>query len=341
MKKIKSIHICGLLFVLSASAQAATTHCYNKVSIGNNPTVINASITLKPTAELYLGSDRAPGLLTNRLDITGDYTGEAGAKVFLSLLGNPTQAKSGFVEISGTANGSTEIIPDLFDGWKGERFDVIRAKAENSNADAFFISKAFADCGAYNVFLTHREENGSFVWSVYGTPAAPLIVPLLNHTILVNNNDATNGGYKFVYYSWYKDGELLKEGSHYDLGGSYYTGGTSLDAAEYHTEMLDTESRWHYTCPYLYQSQDIAQKVTAYPNPVSRGMQVYVKVEDDDEALYKNATVEIYNYMGQYFGKVQTDGRRITPVNLPQTAGIYILKFKANGVETAFKIIVN
>ncbi|GHT09260.1 hypothetical protein AGMMS49525_18290 [Bacteroidia bacterium] len=87
--------------------------------------------------------------------------------------------------------------------------------------------------------------------------------------------------------------------------------------------------------------QEVSPQVKAYPNPVNRGMQVYVEVEQGNETLLDNATVEIYNSLGLYIGKVNAEGRRVTPVDLPQRAGVYILKFKSNDLETNFKIIVN
>lgn len=219
---------------------------------------------------------------------------------------------------------------------------MVRAKAEGSNADAFHIKEVIGDCGEYNVFLVHRKDGADLIWSVYGTRSLSLLVPLKNHTLLANNNAETNGGYKFVYYYWYKDGQLLQEGSHDELGGSYYTGGADLDVgAEYRVKVIDTEGKYHYSCLYRYLPQEITPQVKAYPNPVSRGMQVYVEVESGNETLLDNATVEIYNSLGQYLGKVKAEGRRITPVELPQRAGVYILKFKSNDLETNFKIIVN
>jgi len=84
-------------------------------------------------------------------------------------------------------------------------------------------------------------------------PCLPLIVQLGNYTLLVNNNSATNGGYKFDYYYWYKNGILIKEDSHAGNGGSYYTGGADFEAnADYTVEAIDSEGNHHFSCPYRY-----------------------------------------------------------------------------------------
>ncbi|MDR0832604.1 MAG: hypothetical protein LBN93_00200 [Candidatus Symbiothrix sp.] len=98
MKKIQLIYFFGLMFVSPVVAQTSTANWHSQVSIGDNPTIINADITLKPTAELLLGSHLQRGLKTNKLDVTGNYTGEAGAKVYLSIAGNTKEDGHGFIQ---------------------------------------------------------------------------------------------------------------------------------------------------------------------------------------------------------------------------------------------------
>jgi len=294
--------------VLPASLKATSVDWCNKIAISGNPASVHANIHLQQTGELFLYPDERQ---TNRLDITGDFTGTAGAKIFLGA--------NGFINLSGVANGLTEIIPGMFDDWDGSPIDLVRAKRDGSDADAFYVRETAAACGEYNIHPEHRTEGEYLIWYISGTRIFPLIKQLGNHTLLVNNNSETNGGYKFVYYYWYRDGQILKEGSHEDFGGSYYTGGTSLKPdAEYTVEAIDNAGKRYHSCPYNHIPVELAAKVKVYPNPVNPNTTVYVEVENGGEMLLKNAV----------------------PVNVPQTPGGYILKFKAENFETDRKIIV-
>jgi hypothetical protein len=229
----------------------------------------------------------------------------------------------------------------MFDDWDGSPIDLVRAKRDGSDADAFYVRETAAACGEYNIHPEHRTEGEYLIWYISGTRIFPLIKQLGNHTLLVNNNSETNGGYKFVYYYWYRDGQILKEGSHEDFGGSYYTGGTSLKPdAEYTVEAIDNEGKRYRSCPYNHIPVELATKVKVYPNPVNPNTTVYVEVENGGEMLLKNAVIELFDDSGQYLDRVQTAGRCIIPVNVPQTPGVYILKFKAENFETDRKIIV-
>jgi hypothetical protein len=166
-------------------------------------------------------------------------------------------------------------------------------------------------------------------------------VQLGNHTLLVNNNSATNGGYKFVYYKWYKDGVLLKEASHANNGGSYYTGGADLDEnAEYTAEVIDNAGTHYFSCPYRFALLAAAIHVTAYPNPVPRNAKAYIQAETQDLTLLNDAVVDVYDLVGQYVGKAQINGQTLTSLDLPAKSGVYVLKFRAKDYVKTIKLVV-
>ncbi|MDR1984578.1 MAG: T9SS type A sorting domain-containing protein [Prevotellaceae bacterium] len=315
---------------LTATAQTAAVDWRGIISIGGNHAKVYCNINLKETAELYLQM--------NALQVTGNLTGKIGSKVYISA----DDVMRGFVDISGAATGETEIIPEIFPAWDGSRINFVNAKQNGSAFGAFQMQDI--ETGDFVVQLKYEEDGDNLVWYIEKNkinPCLPLIVQLGNHTLLVNNNSATNGGYKFVYYYWYKNGELLKEGSHADNGGSYYTGGADLDEnAEYTAKTIDSEGKHHLSCSYRYVRTILPINVIVYPNPVPRNTKAYIRAETQDLSLLQNASVEIYDIMGRYVGKANISGQTLTSVDLPAKAGIYILIFRAKDYVKNIKVLV-
>ncbi|GHT40845.1 hypothetical protein FACS189437_07010 [Bacteroidia bacterium] len=287
---------------------------------------MNGNLVVKQAGELYVGQ--------NRLDLTGNYSGEFGSRVYLTA--------NGFINISGTAIDETEIIPDFPNGWDGSRIDFVKASKVGSINDAFQMPEL--ETNGYLVQLKYETQDNSLIWYIEKTeinPCLPLIVQLRNHTLLVNNNNATNGGYRFVYYKWYKNGILLKEASHADNGGSYYTGGADLDEnADYTVEVMDGTGKSFVSCPYRFVPLSSPVNVSVYPNPVPRNAKAYIQAETQDLTLLNDAVVDIYDLVGQYAGKAQINGQTLTSLDLPAKSGVYFLKFKAKDFIQTIKLVV-
>jgi hypothetical protein len=288
---------------------------------------------LESGGELYTGS--------GRLEITGSYRGEPGSRIYRYVAAEREDIPC-FMNISDSADGSTEIIPEMDAHWDGSPVKLVKAKQDSPDAGVFYINPVMPDCGEYYVQLQHKTDDGYSLWSVTGTRTLPLIKQLRNHTLLADNNPSTNGGHSFTYYKWYKDGQLLKEDPHDGHGGSYYTGGASLEAdAVYTVEASDADGKYYFSCPYQYIPAVLPASVKVYPNPVRRDVaRVRVEVETADETALEHAAVEIYSYAGQYYGKVEAKGLHSIPVSLPKESGVYILKFKSGEMETALRVIV-
>lgn len=320
-----------LLFFLP-TVPVSAQWLYGKAAISNKPVSINGNLSLKSGGELYLEA--------NTLNLSGNYNGESGSKIYL-MVNTDTH---GFMNISGTATNVTEIIPDFSSDWDGSRIDFVKAKQNGSTADAFRMDDIPIGDGVSQ--LKYEQQSETLIWYIEKNipepeSCLPLIVLLGNHTLLVNNNSATNGGYKFVHYYWYKDGILIKEDSHAENGGSYYTGGNALESnANYTVEVVDNAGKHYYSCPYRYSPLTSPINVTVYPNPVLRNATAYIRVETNDLSLLENATVDIYDAMGQYIGKLVINGQTVTSLDMPSKTGIYILKFRTKDYVSSVKLIV-
>jgi len=327
-KKLKTKYYLLYFTLFSAvylQAQSTTVDWRGKISIGGKMININCNINLKESAEVFLQQ--------NTLLLSGNFKGESGSKIYLSS----DLVTHGFMDISGTASGSTEIIPDVSSTWDGSRIDFVRASQSGSDTSTFQMIDNFMD-------LKYDRQGSYLFWYIESeklNSCLPLIVQIANHTLLVNNNSGTNGGYKFVYYTWYKNGQVLKEGAHVDNGGSYYTGGSDLDEnVEYTVRATDEQGNQYLSCPYKFIRMTLPVNVAVYPNPVPKNNKVNILVDTEDLLLLQNANVEIYDLLGQYIRKIDFRGQKLVSMDLPAKAGIYILKFKAKNYVKDIKVIV-
>jgi hypothetical protein len=168
------------------------------------------------------------------------------------------------------------------------------------------------------------------------------IVQKDNHILVINNNFATNGGFDFTYYIWYKNGLKVKEGSHGAGKGGYYIegdlNGVTLDpSAEYLVELTEQGGSVYHTCVATIVIVPSKGSISVYPNPVVSSRVVYVDANVEESAL-ESAHIEIYSPLGSYLGRVKA--QRVTPVHLPEEKGVYVLKFISLKTEEYFKIIV-
>lgn len=142
------------------------------------------------------------------------------------------------------------------------------------------------------------------------------------------NNPINNGGYNFLKYKWFKDGQLIGTSQSYSseekINGTFY-----LEVTTDKGDLLRTCDE-HITL--------IGNRVKVYPNPVALGETICVETDCDQELL-KNAVIEIYDLSGLKIQEIKVKGQK-TEVKLNGAAGTYILKFKGqNGLSKDFKII--
>ena len=168
-----------------------------------------------------------------------------------------------------------------------------------------------------------------------------VILQKMNSTLVINNNANTNGGYNFVYYTWYKDGQRIAGGSHDNLQGHYYANGDLDPDAEYWAEMTDINGKHYRTCPYTPVIH-IKINILAYPNTVASAINrvVTVDIEGISPEELNSATIDMYSSLGAYMGRERVQGRNRVPVTMPNEPGAYILQFKSATEERNIKIIV-
>ncbi len=156
-----------------------------------------------------------------------------------------------------------------------------------------------------------------------------------NNTLLINKNPQTNGGYHFVGFQWFKNGDLVSEEQVYSVGNTGF-----LDYRDvYHAIVTTKEGEQIHVCP-MVEIQDRAKEIKLYPNPVVSGQKTTLSVRVSGIEL-KGIPVQIYNLGGQLLHTVFMEGE-ITEINLPQSipSGMYMAVFELNGQKESIKFAV-
>ncbi|WP_268224462.1 MBG domain-containing protein [Sinomicrobium oceani] len=163
-----------------------------------------------------------------------------------------------------------------------------------------------------------------------------IIIQKFNNVLLVNNNPQTNGGYDFVTYAWYKNGNYTGNGQYYSAGDN----STDLldPDATYHVEMTTTDGQVLRSCPMKPQIQH-SGKIIVYPNPVLTGNTVNIQA-DIPEAKRENMKVQLYNHTGREIKHFVTDRKNNTVQVSGMLPGVYIIRCTTDDLQKSFKIIV-
>lgn len=196
--------------------------------------------------------------------------------------------------------------------------------------------------GIYNQNVTVTSEDGSLsaVYSI--TVEKPfgffdIVRQKFNNVLLVNNNPATNGGYEFVAYQWFKNGQLIGTGQYYSVSESL---STTLDpAADYSVKMTTKDGKVLQTCASKITLSNSFQ-AKLYPNPVQTGKAITVEADFPQEELEK-MQINVYSVSGQLIKTVQSSSV-ITEIQLPQTieSNILMVVLETPNAKKSFKVIV-
>jgi hypothetical protein len=159
-----------------------------------------------------------------------------------------------------------------------------------------------------------------------------------NNTLAVINNPATNGGYTFNSYKWYRNGELLTTNQWWSAGDEdeilnpediFY-----VEATGTHTSGISKTLR---SCEVCITAKTLVVK--AYPNPVLTGQTIYIEA-DLDEELIEDATIEVYNMSGILIDNIKLQGR-LTAIEARYVTGVYAFILKSSdGFRKELKIVI-
>jgi hypothetical protein len=160
-----------------------------------------------------------------------------------------------------------------------------------------------------------------------------LVITRWENTMTVINNPANNGGYSFIAYKWYRDGQLLSTDQSWCAGVE----GELIPAGNYYVVVETDNGAILRTCVHTITRSSMA--VSVYPNPVNSGQMVTIDADLSTSQL-RNAVVEVYTITGVRVGQVKVQGR-VTTVEANYSPGVYLFVLTGNdGVRKDFKVVV-
>jgi len=168
-------------------------------------------------------------------------------------------------------------------------------------------------------------------------PWEGLLLQKYDNLVFVNNNPATNGGYTFSKYEWYKNGQKVAEKQVFSEGG------TSSDllnpTAEYYAVLYTNKGQVFTTCP-MQVTRKNTYSMAVYPNPVGKNTPLTIRFDYPVEA-FKTSEYTIYNTLGQFITKGQLE-QAVSVIDLPfnLATGAYILVIKFDGKPQSVRFIV-
>ncbi len=163
--------------------------------------------------------------------------------------------------------------------------------------------------GAYNVTITVDGCSGQCVVNVPANDASfgdnvKLVDQRWDDVVVVNNNPANNGGYKFSTYQWYRNGELIPGATE-----QYYQEEGGLEgfyACELNGVMADGTRVHFITCEKYFSGH---ASIRVYPVPATTAQDVTIELNLTDEEL-DGAILDIYDVKGAHIRSLSN----LTPI---------------------------
>ena len=217
---------------------------------------------------------------------------------------------------------------------------VIDPNASSSEANPLLIATPAR--GIYTQSVTITSQDGSRQQTYHITIEKhfdfdEIIEQKYNNVLLVNNNPATNGGYRFVAFKWYKNDQLIGTGQYYSAGQN---ASDVLDPnASYSAELITDEGEVIQVCNFNIDLDDTFT-LTASPNPVRAGSTIEVATNYSENML-SDRIVQITSLYGAPVLR-QVSATNNSTITLPNSMapGTYMVTTVASGVVLTTKIIV-
>ena len=163
----------------------------------------------------------------------------------------------------------------------------------------------------------------------------PYLYNLMDVMLSVNHNEEGMENVNYVWYRWYRDGEMVLEGPDHD---SYSEGGNRLNGCYYVEVAVDGNMEYwvrsNTVCIGTVGIGDVEEiEFTVAPNPVMHGSMVKVSVEGTD---LQGAEIRVYDLQGRMV--LQQKDNDI--IEAPQASGMYMVRLTLNDGRSAVKRLI-
>ena len=199
------------------------------------------------------------------------------------------------------------IVPMPMDGYLSIPYANIRAgKYEAILAGYFYQRVVFSE----NISLTFLYPSS-------------VLEQRWNDVVAVLAKDY-NGGYEFVAFQWYKDGQILAGETR-----SYFSEPFEL-GSEYSALLTEADGTQLMTCPIIIEKHT---DITLYPTIVATAQQIHCNVSLEGQLYLYDSTGKLYMHHSLNQGD--------NYISAPNVAGIYMAKIVLlTGEEKSVKILV-
>jgi len=187
-----------------------------------------------------------------------------------------------------------------------------------------------ADAGVYRAVVSGRTSIVHSADKVLKVALAPSNILVFEWADVptINCNTATNGGYTFVSFQWYKNGAAMP--------GATKPYVLAEESAVYDCEMVANDGRIFRICNYTYTP--VSATLSVYPNPATPSQNVTVKLSKESQG----SVINIYSTGGGLVkGNIPMNGIE-TSININGlSAGMYVIQVSSpNGVKRTTTLVV-
>ncbi|MCM5663217.1 HYR domain-containing protein [Galbibacter mesophilus] len=217
---------------------------------------------------------------------------------------------------------------------------VTEQNATVSPNDNFTIDTPRPGIYTQEVIITSQDQSNSKTYTITIEKRfefSDIVIQKFDNVLLINNNSGTNGGYDFVSYEWYKNGQLVGTEQYYSAGQNV---NDILDtSAEYYAVMTTRSGEILRTCDIDIDLK-YSHNISLFPNPTLKGRTFTVKVDVPDEDL-KNMKIGIYTLSGELVKEVKSTTRD-TKITVPfqLSSATYLVRVNTPKFSKTLKLIV-
>ncbi len=158
-----------------------------------------------------------------------------------------------------------------------------------------------------------------------------------DNSFVINMNSATNGGFNFTSFNWYRDNMLVSTNNYYVAGA--YSDINNNNQVQHHLILTTDKGEKVYTCKQIIEINN-TNKVKLFPNPVDQNKIINI-VFDMDRTTFSPARLEIYSILGNKVLEAELPNRE-NSVHLPPhlQSGKYIAVILINNEKKIINFII-
>jgi len=184
----------------------------------------------------------------------------------------------------------------------------------NTTAAGTVVVTATIAGGAATGTAFTKDFTIAVVEDVDMVPFSQIVLIRWNNTLTVINNSSLNGGYTFVSYQWFRNGQSAGTEQSWTAGDD----GDRINPADrFYVVAVTTNNRTVRTTESAITLKSAELK--AYPNPVATGQTLHLELNIDGEML-----IEVYNMNGRLVDAWHAASLREIPIDGKYSAGMYV-----------------